>query len=104
MKNTKRCITVIFIINIMFCFTSIVFAADNNSTESQIDQIFAEWNTSYSPGCAVAVFKNNKIEYHQYYGLMDLESKTAITPDAGHDLPIVKPEWVTAEVLEFLKK
>ena len=45
MKNTKRCIIVIFIINIMCCFTSIVFATDNNSTESHIDQIFAEWNT-----------------------------------------------------------
>jgi pimeloyl-ACP methyl ester carboxylesterase len=29
--------------------------------------------------------------------------KTAITSDAGHDLPIVKPEWVTTEVLKFLK-
>lgn len=30
--------------------------------------------------------------------------KTAITSDAGHDLPIVKPEWVNTEVLKFLKK
>lgn len=29
--------------------------------------------------------------------------KTAITSDAGHDLAIVKPEWVTTEVLKFLK-
>ena len=29
--------------------------------------------------------------------------KTVITSDAGHDLPIVKPEWVTTEVLKFLK-
>jgi pimeloyl-ACP methyl ester carboxylesterase len=29
--------------------------------------------------------------------------KTAITSDAGHDLAIVKPEWVNTEVLKFLK-
>jgi pimeloyl-ACP methyl ester carboxylesterase len=29
--------------------------------------------------------------------------KTAIISDAGHDLAIVKPEWVSKEVLEFLK-
>ena len=29
--------------------------------------------------------------------------KTVITSDAGHDLAIVKPEWVNAEVLKFLK-
>jgi pimeloyl-ACP methyl ester carboxylesterase len=30
--------------------------------------------------------------------------KTAITSDAGHDLHIVKPDWVTTEVLKFLKE
>ncbi len=29
--------------------------------------------------------------------------KTAITSNAGHDLHIVKPDWVTTEVLNFLK-
>jgi pimeloyl-ACP methyl ester carboxylesterase len=29
--------------------------------------------------------------------------KTAIASDAGHDLAIVKPEWVNTEVLKFLK-
>ncbi len=28
--------------------------------------------------------------------------KTVITTDAGHDLAIVKPEWVNNEVLKFL--
>ncbi len=28
--------------------------------------------------------------------------KTLITPDAGHDLAIVKPEWISNEVLKFL--
>jgi pimeloyl-ACP methyl ester carboxylesterase len=28
--------------------------------------------------------------------------KTVITPDAGHDLVIVKTEWVNNEVLKFL--
>lgn len=30
--------------------------------------------------------------------------QTAIVSGAGHDLPIVKPEWVINEVLKFLKK
>jgi pimeloyl-ACP methyl ester carboxylesterase len=30
------------------------------------------------------------------------EVKTVITPDAGHDLAIVKTEWVNNEVLKFL--
>ncbi|MFX0076012.1 MAG: alpha/beta fold hydrolase [Candidatus Hermodarchaeota archaeon] len=30
--------------------------------------------------------------------------KTAIATEAGHDLPIVKPEWVITKVLKFLKE
>ena len=99
MKNSKKCLTGIFIIKIILCYTSIVFAADNNSTESQIDQIFAEWNTSSSPGCAVAVFKNNKIEYHQSYGLMDLESKTPITPDTVFDIGSMSKQFTAACII-----
>ncbi len=29
--------------------------------------------------------------------------KTVITSNAGHDLPIIKPKWVSSEVLKFLK-
>jgi len=100
MNSTKRCLTVIFIaMNIMLRFASIVFAADNNSTESQVDQIFSEWNTSYSPGCAVAVFKDNKIEYHQSYGLMDLESKTAITPNTVFDIGSMSKQFTAACII-----
>ena len=99
MKNTTRCLTGIFIINIMLCFPSVAFAVDNNSTESQIDQMFAEWNTSYSPGCAVAVFKDNKIEYNQSYGLMDLESKTAITPDTVFDIGSMSKQFTAACII-----
>jgi hypothetical protein len=30
--------------------------------------------------------------------------RTAITSDVGHDLHIVKPDWVTTQVLKFLKE
>jgi CubicO group peptidase (beta-lactamase class C family) len=99
MKKPKNCLAVIFIINVILCFASIVFAADNNSIESQIDHIFAEWNTSYSPGCAVAVFKNNKIEYLQSYGLMDLESKTPITPNTVFDIGSMSKQFTAACII-----
>ena len=83
----------------MLCFDAVLFAADNNSPESKIDQIFAEWNTSYSPGCAVAVFINNKIEYHQSYGLMDLESKTAITPDTVFNIGSMSKQFTAACII-----
>jgi len=39
----------------------------------------------------------------QHLNDLNPDIKTAIASDAGHDLPIVKLEWVTSEVLKFLK-
>jgi len=39
----------------------------------------------------------------QHLNTLAPDIKTAIASDAGHDLAIVKPEWVTSEVLKFLK-
>jgi len=39
----------------------------------------------------------------QHLNDLNPDIKTATASDAGHDLPIVKPEWVTTEVLKFLK-
>ncbi|MFX0126006.1 MAG: alpha/beta fold hydrolase [Candidatus Hodarchaeota archaeon] len=40
----------------------------------------------------------------QYLKNLTPKIRTAITSDAGHDLHIVKPEWVTTQVLQFLKE
>ncbi len=50
----------------------------------------------------------NKVLYSAKKAILHLKNfapniRTAITSDAGHDLHIVKPDWVTTEVLEFLR-
>jgi DNA-binding Lrp family transcriptional regulator len=39
----------------------------------------------------------------RYLNELNPDIKTEKISDAGHDLPIVKPEWVISEVLKFLK-
>jgi len=39
-----------------------------------------------------------------YLNELNPNIKTLMASDAGHDLPIVKPEWVYSEVLKFLKE
>jgi len=40
----------------------------------------------------------------QHLSNLNPNIKTVIASGAGHDLPIVKPEWVSSEVLKFLKE
>ncbi|MHA1966702.1 MAG: alpha/beta fold hydrolase [Candidatus Hodarchaeales archaeon] len=51
----------------------------------------------------------NEVLYSAKKAIQNLKNltpniKTAITSDAGHDLHIVKPDWVTTQVLKFLKE
>jgi hypothetical protein len=38
-----------------------------------VDRLFQRWDTSTSPGCAVAVMNNGHIVYERGYGMADLD-------------------------------
>ena len=40
--------------------------------EVQVDKVFAKWDSTVSPGCAVSVIKNGQIIYKRGYGMADL--------------------------------
>ncbi|MHA2281562.1 MAG: alpha/beta fold hydrolase [Promethearchaeota archaeon] len=66
-----------------------------------------EWQTLKVP--TLFLTGENEVIYSgekaiQYLNDINPDIKTAIASDAGHDLPIVKPEWVTTKVLKFLKE
>src|ERR1700730_12592746 len=52
----------------------------------KVDRIFAEWNTTSSPGCALAVVKDGHIIYEHGYGMANLELSVAITPQSVFDI------------------
>lgn len=52
-------------------------AQDLNATA---DRIFAAWNSTHTPGCAVGVARNGATIFAKGYGMADLETGTPITP------------------------
>jgi len=56
----------------------------------KVDKIFAQWNTTSSPGCALAVLKNGRIIYEHGYGMANLELGIAITPQSVFDIGSVE--------------
>jgi CubicO group peptidase (beta-lactamase class C family) len=47
---------------------------------TQVDQIFAQWDKPNSPGCALAVRKADNIVYQRGYGIADLDHNIPIKP------------------------
>ncbi|MDE0084949.1 MAG: serine hydrolase, partial [Candidatus Poribacteria bacterium] len=45
----------------------------HETLEAKVDQLFAEWNRSDSPGAALAVTRDGEIIYKRGYGMANLE-------------------------------
>src|ERR1700674_696082 len=74
------------------------FAAPDALTD-KVDRIFAQWNATSSPGCALAVVKEGRIVYEHGYGMANLELGVAITPQSVFDIGSVSKEITAMAIL-----
>src|SRR6202022_3150451 len=79
------------------------FAAADALTD-KVDRIFAEWNTTSSPGCALAVVKDGHIVYEHGYGMANLELSVAITPQSVFDIGSVSKQITAMAILLLVEE
>jgi CubicO group peptidase (beta-lactamase class C family) len=53
-----------------------------DSAETKVDTVFAPWDSTSSPGCALAVIQGGDIVYSHGYGMADMEHGVAISPSS----------------------
>ena len=53
--------------------------ATHETLEEKVDQLFAEWNRSDSPGAALAIVREGEVIYKHGYGTANLEYDIPIT-------------------------
>jgi len=56
----------------------IAFTSEAKDVNNEVDALFSQWNNPKSPGCAVAVIKDQKIVYKRGFGSANLEYKIPI--------------------------
>ena len=63
------------------CLTIITAAAQaaTNDRIAEVDAIFASWDKTNSPGCALGVIKDGTLTYARGYGMANLEHGVPIT-------------------------
>src|SRR5919204_6870831 len=56
-------------------------AAQQRDLAATADTVFAQWNSTHTPGCAVGASRDGKPLFTRGYGMANLETGTPITPE-----------------------
>jgi CubicO group peptidase (beta-lactamase class C family) len=76
-------------------------AADEKT--AKVDKIFSPWDTTVSPGAALAIIKDGQIIYERGYGLAKIEDDIVMTPSKIFDIASVSKQF-TAACIALLAK
>ena len=77
--------------------------ASVDATTAQVDKLFAAWDTTASPGAALAVIKDGRIVYERGYGMAKLEDGLVNTPDKVFDIGSVSKQFTAACVAMLVR-
>jgi CubicO group peptidase (beta-lactamase class C family) len=69
------------------------------SQTSRVDKLFAAWNRTDSPGCAVGVSRNGAVIYEHGYGMANLELGVPITPATVFPIASITKSFTAMSVL-----
>ncbi|MDH3424214.1 MAG: beta-lactamase family protein, partial [Gemmatimonadota bacterium] len=65
---------------------------------SRVDSVFSEYDRSNTPGCAVGVVRNGRLEYGRGYGMANLDHGIAITPQTVFRTGSVGKQFTAAAI------
>lgn len=66
---------------------------------AQVDALFARWDSTASPGCAVAVMQDGRIVHERGYGMANLEHGVPITPDTVFHIASISKQFTAAAIV-----
>ena len=71
----------------------------SRATHEQVNKIFAKWDSTTSPGCALSVMKDGQIIYKRGYGMADLDHDIPITPETVFHVASISKQFTAAAIL-----
>lgn len=69
-----------------------------DSLSRRIDSVFAGYDRTISPGCALGVYRDGKLLYGRGYGMANLEHAIAITPRTVFDIGSTSKQFTAAAI------
>jgi CubicO group peptidase (beta-lactamase class C family) len=69
------------------------------SQASRVDAVFKDYDSANSPGCAVAVFQDDKILYKRAYGMANLDHDVRLSTSSVFHVASVSKQFTAAAIL-----
>lgn len=88
-----------FVLLVLLTLAAAPLAADEKT--DRVDKVFAPWDSTTSPGAALAVVQDGAIIYERGYGMAKIEDGLVMTPRKVFDIGSVSKQF-TAACLAFL--
>src|SRR5262245_50443079 len=67
--------------------------------KSKVDALFAEYDRSDAPGCALGIFQDGRIVYSRGYGMANLELRVANSPQTVFDIGSIGKQFTAFSIL-----
>lgn len=83
---------------IIFVLYPIQCAVASGPTPKGIDSVFADYDKSGTPGCALGVYRDGEITYARGYGMANLEHDIPLTPDSVFRMASTSKQFVATAV------
>lgn len=72
-----------------------------DSVAKKVDSIFADYDKTNSPGCALAILKDGKIIYKRGYGMSNMEYNIAISPSSIFHVASISKQFAAAVIIRL---
>ena len=72
-----------------------------DSLTKRVDAVFAEYDKTNSPGCALAILKDGKIIYERAYGMSNLEYNIGINPTSIFHIASISKQFTAAAIIRL---
>ncbi|HEX2696055.1 MAG TPA: serine hydrolase domain-containing protein [Acidobacteriota bacterium] len=82
----------------IMALTVLILAASAlaDETTDKVDKLFAAWDTTVTPGAALAVVRDGKIVYERGYGMASFEDGLVMTPQKVFDIGSTSKQFTAA--------
>ena len=87
------------VVPVLAASPAILTAQPSQPANPAVDSIFAEYDKPDSPGCALGVYRDDRIIYSRGYGMADLERKVPITPHSVFDIGSTSKQFTAASII-----
>jgi CubicO group peptidase (beta-lactamase class C family) len=71
----------------------------DDATKAKVDKVFAEYDKSSSPGCALGVLRDHKMLYRNAYGSANLDFRLPLTPNSVFDIGSTSKQFAAMAIL-----